>query len=245
MRPGALVAAAIAAAIAFAAPARAALYSFTDEKGVVHYSNVPNDPRFQKVPGSDPPPPPRAAATTASAGAPTSYAEEIERSCADHGVDSALVRAVIKAESNFNPAAVSRAGAQGLMQLMPETARLRNVRNPFDPASNIDGGVRHLKEMLDTFGDTRLALAAYNAGEGAVRRHGGVPPFRETRNYVETVLGHYERFSGSPAPAAAPGAAPAPPPQIVSFVNDEGVRVYTNTPWKYASPQTWRRERSP
>jgi soluble lytic murein transglycosylase len=241
VRLRALVAAAAALA-AVAAPARAAIYSFTDEKGVVHFSNVPNDPRFRQVPGSAPPPPP--AAAPGAGGGETSYAEEIERSCASHGVDSALVKAVIKAESNFNPAAVSRAGAQGLMQLMPETARRRNVENPFDPAANIDGGVRHLKEMLDTFGDTRLALAAYNAGENAVRKYRGVPPYAETRSYVETVLGHYGRFATAPAAPASAAARPAQP-QIASFVNDEGVRVFTNTPWKYLESPQWRRERTP
>ena len=248
MRPRAARAAACAApallAIALAAPAHGAIYSFTDEKGVVHFSNVPSDSRFREVPGSSPPPPPKPAAAPGTGGEAASFAEEIERSCASNGVDSALVRAVIKAESNFNPAAVSRAGAQGLMQLMPETARLRNVSNPFDPAANIEGGVRHLKLMLDTFGDTRLALAAYNAGENAVRKYRGVPPYAETRNYVETVLGHYGRFAAAPAAPNATAVEPPRPP-IATFVDGEGVRVFTNTPWKYLERPQWRRERDP
>jgi len=231
-----------AAALGLAAPlllaaagsAAAGIYSYTDEQGVVHFSNVPNDPRFREVPGTRPPAPPRA-----GPGAAVSYEEEIERACADSGVDSALVKAVIKAESDFNPAAVSRAGAQGLMQLMPETARRRNVGNPFDPEANITGGVRHLKDLLETFGDTRLALAAYNAGENAVRKYQGVPPYAETRNYVEKVLTHYGRYSAAPA---GPAAAPEPPP-IVTLVRPDGVRVFTNTPWKYAAPGDRRRER--
>jgi soluble lytic murein transglycosylase-like protein len=109
-----------------------------------------------------------------------------------HGVDSSLIRAVIKYESGFDPLAVSRAGAEGLMQLMPETARLLGVRDSFNIRENIDGGTRFLKDMLDSFdGDLELALAAYNAGPSVVRRFGGVPPYEETRNYIKNVLREY------------------------------------------------------
>ncbi len=109
-----------------------------------------------------------------------------------HGVDAKLVRAVVKAESSFNPRSVSSAGAMGLMQLMPDTARSLGVTDPFDPAQNLDGGVRYLKGLMERFGDLRLALAAYNAGPNAVRRSGGVPPFTETQNYVERVMRYLE-----------------------------------------------------
>jgi soluble lytic murein transglycosylase-like protein len=174
MRPAATVRGLLAALLllALATPAAAALYSFVDEQGVTHYTNVPSDPRYRKVPGATPPPQARS-----SSGVPAEkYETEIERCADSHGVDGALVKAVIKAESNFDNRAISRSGAQGLMQLMPETARLRNVENPFNPTQNIDGGVRHLKHLLSTFGDTKLALAAYNAGENAVRKYNGVPP---------------------------------------------------------------------
>jgi soluble lytic murein transglycosylase-like protein len=247
VRAFALLAAIMAAGLcALAAPAGATLYSFVDEDGVTHYTNLPSDPRFRKVPGSAPPAPGQSRA----AGDPVAadkYEAEIAR-CADtHGVDSALVKAVIKAESNYDNRAISRAGAQGLMQLMPETARLRNVDNPFNPTQNIEGGVRHLKHLLSTFGDTKLALAAYNAGENAVRRYNGVPPFPETRNYVTTVLSHYGRYSGL-APAGAAGAPTAAPQaqtaQIHCFVNEEGTRVFTNAPWRYLEAPGWRRERA-
>jgi soluble lytic murein transglycosylase-like protein len=116
----------------------------------------------------------------------------IEAAAARHNVDPNLVRSVIKVESNFNPNAVSRKGAMGLMQLMPATARSLNVSNPFDPEQNVDAGVRHLRKLLDSYGgDVRLSLAAYNAGAGAVARSAGVPRFGETRNYVRRITELY------------------------------------------------------
>ena len=120
----------------------------------------------------------------------------IEQAAARHNVDPSLVRAVIKVESNFNPNAVSRKGAMGLMQLMPQTARSLNVTNPFDPQQNVDAGVRHLKQLMESYGgDVKLSLAAYNAGAGAVARSAGVPRFAETRNYVNRITQLY--YGGS------------------------------------------------
>jgi soluble lytic murein transglycosylase-like protein len=116
----------------------------------------------------------------------------IDQAAARHNVDPSLVRAVIKVESNFNPNAVSRKGAMGLMQLMPQTARQLNVSNPFDPEQNVDAGVRHLKKLMESYGgDLKLSLAAYNAGAGAVARSAGVPRIAETRNYVKRITQLY------------------------------------------------------
>jgi len=120
----------------------------------------------------------------------------IDQAASRHNVDPNLVRAVIKVESNFNPNAVSRKGAMGLMQLMPQTARQLKVANPFDPQQNVDAGVRHLKQLMESYGgDVKLTLAAYNAGQGAVARSAGVPHFAETRNYVKRITQLY--YGGS------------------------------------------------
>jgi hypothetical protein len=126
-----------------------------------------------------------------------------------HNVDPNLVRSVIKVESNFNPNAVSRKGAMGLMQLMPATARSLNVSNPFDPQQNVEAGVRHLRKLLDSYGgDVRLSLAAYNAGAGAVARSAGVPRFGETRKYVRRITELYAGAEGGTPVTFAPIYAP-------------------------------------
>ena len=115
--------------------------------------------------------------------------------CCKYDVDKKLVMAVIDVESGFDAGAVSTAGAQGLMQIMPETGRDLELDNPFNPTENIDAGIRYLKHLLDTFPDRRLAVAAYNAGPNAVKKYGGIPPYEETQNYVQKVwarLQHYE-----------------------------------------------------
>jgi hypothetical protein len=118
----------------------------------------------------------------------TPYGEIIASMSQAHGVDPMLIRALIQVESGYRPKARSPKGAMGLMQLMPSTAREYKVRNPFEPKANIEAGIKHLKSLIDTFGGVELGLAAYNAGPRAVKKFNGVPPYRETRNYVTRIL---------------------------------------------------------
>lgn len=151
----------------------------------------------------------------------------VERAAQRHEIDPALVDAVIRAESGYNLAAVSPKGAAGLMQLMPSTARRLGARDRFDPAENVEAGIRYLKSLREQFGDDRLALAAYNAGEGAVMRHGGVPPYRETIEYVRRVEQLYRQAR---AGQAAPAPAPAEPEVRGLLVEtDEAGRIWLRT----------------
>jgi len=138
----------------------------------------------------------------------TEIDDAINKAADRHNVDPNLVRALVKVESNFNPNAVSRKGAMGLMQLMPQTARQLRLTNPFNPEQNIDAGVRHLKSLLDNYGgDVRLSLAAYNAGTGAVARSSGIPRYAETRNYVKRIT---QLYSGSLGSSYFPGSSREP-----------------------------------
>ena len=129
-----------------------------------------------------------------SSGASTEFDHLFREAGARHGVDPALLKAVAWTESNFRPDAVSHAGAQGLMQIMPGTADGLGV-DPLDPPQAVDGAARYLRQQLDRFGDVRLALAAYNAGPGAVEQHGGIPPYEETIGYVAKVVDRYQRLA--------------------------------------------------
>lgn len=191
----ALLAAVLAGSLV-AGTAGAAVYKYVDENGVTHYTDrKPAAGQRYKVLIPDPL---KRADSLDWARVPlnlTDFANEIERASARYGVDAALVRAVIHAESWFNRQAMSHKGAQGLMQLMPATQHRYGVRNAFEPSQNISAGVRHLSGLLQAFrGDVRLAAAAYNAGESAVRRFGGVPPYPETRTYVERVVTLKDRY---------------------------------------------------
>ena len=192
-----LAAAAMAAWLAM--PALADIYSYRDEKGVVHFTNIKGlDPRYKLIrkegalnPVSYTP----TAPYTPTADELQRYAAMVKTASQAYGVEASLVHAVISAESNYNPNAVSRTGAQGIMQLMPDTARRYGVQNSMDPNENIHAGTKYLRDLIAMFkGRLDLALAAYNAGENAVIRSGGIPPYAETRNYVPRVLGFYRDF---------------------------------------------------
>jgi len=167
------------------------IYMYKDSRGVLHFTNAPAEPEYQYY-FSDLANWPQWKSHRVGRidGARRKVFDNIIRDASRrYRVEMPLVKAVIRAESDFVPYAVSPAGAQGLMQLMPATARLRNVWRTFEPRQNVEGGVSHLRYLLDRYsGNVRLALAAYNAGENAVDKHGGIPPFAETTEYVSRVM---------------------------------------------------------
>jgi soluble lytic murein transglycosylase len=171
---------------------RADIYRYVDDDGVVHFSNTQYDGKFELYlrEGVKDPPPIRGRAST---GWMMDYADRYSRA---HNLSPALVKAIIRAESNGNRFAVSRKGAMGMMQLMPFTSKRLKVNDPFDPVENIEGGVKYIKELMGTFrGNVVHAVAAYNAGPAAVQKYGGIPPYPETRIYVKRVLNFYEQYS--------------------------------------------------
>ncbi len=181
-------------------PALADIFLYVDKEGVMHFSNAPTHNRYRvymKERAGHP-------AEVEKIAKPDTdkYDHLITESCGLHGVDFALVKAIIRAESCFDPYAISSKGAEGLMQLMPETSKKLNVANPFDPHENIKGGVKYLKYLLGRFNDDlRLSLAAYNAGETTVAQVNGVPNYRETKSYVAEVLRYYKEYKKK-SPAA-------------------------------------------
>lgn len=179
------------------------IYAYTAETGAISLSNVPTDERFTVLIKALPEAVERPETPVAALAKPVPtvagvqpYAPMVDKIARVHGLDSALLHAVIAVESRYNPNAVSRAGASGLMQLMPATARHYGVTDLFDPEQNMHGGARYLSYLLEKFdSDTSLALAAYNAGETAVFKYGNrIPPYRETTDYVQRVLAKYRTY---------------------------------------------------
>ncbi len=179
--------------------ARADIYRYEDDEGIVHFTDAPTDRRFKvfmrdlKKDRQL-----RTRLQFASSVNPAEYDQLISNCAAKYGVNACLIKAVIHAESGYNPNAVSSKGASGLMQLMPGTARSLKVSNSFDPKDNVEGGVKYLRFLLDTFrGDVSLAVAAYNAGLNKVARYGGIPPYNETRTYVNRVLSYMQSYQAN------------------------------------------------
>src|SRR4030042_3326619 len=176
-----------------ATPSSAGIYRYVDERGVIHFTNCPRDAKFKlyireskEDVGSE---------GSSSVRDSNQYDPLISEFSKKYQVDFALIKAMIRAESGFNPTAVSRKGAKGLMQLMPETASRLNVSNSFNPRENIEGGVKYFKYLLSLFNDDlRLSLAAYNAGENVVAEVRSIPPYRETADYVKKVLSYYHSY---------------------------------------------------
>lgn len=175
------------------------IYRYVDEDDIVHFTDAPTDRRFKifmrdfKKDKAL-----RTKLTYASSVNPAEYEQLIKNCSEKYGVNQSLVKAVIHAESGYNPNAVSSKGASGLMQLMPATAKSLNVADRFNPKDNVDGGVKYLRFLLDTFrGDVSLAVAAYNAGLNNVAKYGGIPPYNETRTYVNRVLSYMKSYQES------------------------------------------------
>jgi soluble lytic murein transglycosylase-like protein len=213
------VAALVAVSVVEAAPATAQTYQFTGSDGTVHFTNAPSDPRYRRmatVSGTQ-----EGWLRLPPAAAQSSSITDIIRAASQrHGLPEDLVSAVIRTESAFNARAVSPKGARGLMQLMPGTAAILGVRDSFDPNENIEGGVRHLRGLLDRFSNNLpLALAAYNAGAGAVDSYRGIPPFPETQAYVVRILG----LIGGSSVASLPDST-------YTYTETDGAVVYTNIP---------------
>jgi soluble lytic murein transglycosylase-like protein len=163
------------------------IYSYVDENGTVHFTNVPTDQRYRMFLKEK---------RSFCLGDPDKYEPLINEVCEKYHMDSAIIKAIIKAESNFDPYATSWKGAQGLMQLMPETAYELNVNDVYHPRDNLEGGVKYMKYLLERFNnDLSLALAAYNAGENAVLKYNwSIPPYAETRQYVNRVLRYLKSY---------------------------------------------------
>jgi soluble lytic murein transglycosylase-like protein len=201
------------------------IYSYVDSEGVVHFTSKPGansklyiktDPKAYYAPGNVRPGVTPFPPQDRDPGRYTRYDEHIRQAAILYQIPEQLIRAVIKVESDYDPRAVSYAGARGLMQLMPETADRLGVKDINDPRENIFGGVRYLRLLANTFnGDLDFTVAGYNAGENAVIQHGGIPPYAQTRDYVVKVNKFYRRYRSIPDVVEASIGTPAPDPALV------------------------------
>ncbi len=196
--------------LSFSASCFADIYKYIDDSGVAHFTNVPGDSKYRKF------------ISEGSTANTHTYNQIINRKSNKYDIEPAIIEAVITAESNWDPQALSKKGAIGLMQLMPATAKEMKVSDPYDPDENIDGGTRYLRYLMNRFNDDLdLVLAAYNAGPSRVEKAGGIPSILETRMYVESVKSFYQGYSRNKIT----------PIYKITFKN--GTILYTNTPSSY------------
>ncbi len=196
--------------ICFGASSHADIFSYTDKDGVTHFTNISQGKNYKKIITE----PPRTKTER--------FERIISSKSGKYGLEPEIIKAVITAESNWNPKAVSRKGAIGLMQLMPSTAKEMKISDPYNPEENIEAGTRYLRHLLDRFDeDLDLALAAYNAGPGNVEKAGGIPAFIETRMFVKSVKSFYKDFSLNKVKP------------IYRLTLDDGTVMFTNTPSPY------------
>jgi len=220
--------------------AAADIYKYTDENGVICYTNSTFEKKGERVvkekrPVEKEKSAPEKSQSSQYSGSISAAAREygyyVSKAATKYAIEPELIHAVIKTESNGNHRAVSRKGARGLMQLMPSTASDMNVSNPFNPEQNIDGGTRYLRFLLEKFnGNVTLALAAYNAGPGTVERYGAVPPISETQQYVKKIFSLYKNNRTYDVSGPVAKSAPLPvPTTIYKIVMDDGTILFTNS----------------
>lgn len=216
------------------------IYQWVDDAGVIHFTNIPSENKFKRIIKEDTGRRSKInkryiGSYISASSVPNQtedYSDYIHTVSEKYQIDPALVKAIIKAESNFRANAVSKKGAKGLMQLMPQTANELNVKNSFNPEENIEGGVRYLKYLLEIFGgDLSLSLAAYNAGPELVRRLGKVPSIKETKDYVRRVLSLYN----------GTGLIGLSRDTIYKIVFDDGTTIFTNIPYNYSNQKYLKR----
>lgn len=209
----------------FCPDAYASTYKYTDDNGVVHFTDNPSNLQnnlYRTLYTHSHSDAIRQAGFESNVIKEQLFAGEIESAASKYAVDPHFVRAIIKAESDFNPYAVSEKGALGLMQLIPETAKKYDVEKPFDPEQNIEGGVRYLKDLFSLFdGNLKKIVAAYNAGESMVKKYNDIPPFRETQHFVKRVISYYKKYKSNSNK------------KIFKITSKEGTVIFTDSPGNY------------